>query len=94
MILKICGITNSQDANVAVECGASALGFNFYRRSPRYIAPERVAEIATPVHVLRVGVFVNESRERVESIAREAALDIAQLHGDESPADYPAGLGV
>ena len=94
MILKICGITNQEDAIAAVAAGANALGFNFYRRSPRYLAPERAAGIASAPGVRRVGVFVDEARERVEEIARVAALDVAQLHGDETPADYPASLAV
>ena len=94
MILKICGITNQEDATAAVEGGANAIGFNFYPPSPRYVAPERAAEIGTPAGVRRVGVFVNETRERVEEVARMAALGVAQLHGDETPAEYPAGLAV
>jgi len=94
MILKICGITNPEDAAAAVAAGASAIGFNFYRRSPRYTEPERAAEIRTPVHVLRVGVFVNEPRAHVEAIVRTASLDIAQLHGDERAEEYPATAGV
>ena len=89
MILKICGITNQDDATAAIEAGANAVGFNFYGRSPRYIAPGQAAEIVTAKGVRRVGVFVNEKRERVEEIARAARLDVAQLHGDETPADYP-----
>lgn len=88
MILKICGITNQEDAAAAIAGGANALGFNFYPRSPRYIAPERAAEIAPAPGVRRVGVFVNAQRARVEEIARIAALDVAQLHGEETPADY------
>jgi len=91
MILKVCGITNQADADAAVEGGATAIGFNFYPRSPRYIAPERAAEISTPAGVRRVGVFVNESRPRVEEVARTAWLAVAQLHGDETQADYPQG---
>ncbi len=94
MILKICGITNQQDADAAAAGGATAIGFNFYPRSPRYIAPERAAAISTADGIRRVGVFVNESRERVEEVARIAALDVAQLHGDETPADYPATVAV
>jgi phosphoribosylanthranilate isomerase len=94
MILKICGITDQEDATAAVEGGANAIGFNFYPPSPRYITPERAAEIGTPAGVRRVGVFVNEARERVEEVARMAALGVAQLHGDETLAEYPAGLAV
>jgi phosphoribosylanthranilate isomerase len=94
MILKICGITNPADAAAAMEGGATALGFNFYARSPRYIAPESAAQIASAPGVRRVGVFVNEERARVEEIARMASLDVVQLHGNETPADYPAALAV
>jgi phosphoribosylanthranilate isomerase len=94
MILKICGITNGDDAAAAIQGGATAIGFNFYPLSPRYIAPERAAAIPSATGVRRVGVFVNESRAHVEEIARVAALDVAQLHGDEQPADYPAHLPV
>jgi len=93
MIIKVCGITNQSDAQAAIDGGANAIGFNFYPRSPRYIAPERAAAIATP-GVRRVGVFVNEPPARIAEIARIAALDTAQLHGNESPADYPANLAV
>jgi phosphoribosylanthranilate isomerase len=94
MILKICGITNQDDASAAIEAGATALGFNFYARSPRYIAPEKAAEIVTADGVRRVGVFVNEKRELVEAIVRAARLDVAQLHGDETSGDYPAAAPV
>ncbi len=94
MILKICGITNAEDAAAAIESGANAIGFNFYPRSPRYIEPERAAAIPSPPEVLRVGVFVNAGRERVEAIGQVAALDIAQLHGDEAAAEYPSGMPV
>jgi phosphoribosylanthranilate isomerase len=94
MILKICGITNQADAVAAVEDGANAIGFNFYPPSPRYIAPECAAEIATPAGVRRVGVFVNETRGRVEEVGRIATLDVAQLHGEETPAEYPSDLTV
>jgi phosphoribosylanthranilate isomerase len=94
VILKVCGITNVEDAALACAEGATAIGFNFYRRSPRYVAPERAAGIPTPAGVRRVGVFVNEPRESVERIARLAALDVVQLHGDETPADYPAAVAV
>jgi phosphoribosylanthranilate isomerase len=85
MILKICGITNQKDASAAIDCGATAIGFNFYSASPRYVTPERAADIQTAAGVRRVGVFVNEAPARLEEIARLARLDVAQLHGDESP---------
>ena len=94
MIFKICGITNAEEATAAMEGGATALGFNFYPRSPRYIAPEDAAQIPSAPGVRRVGVFVNEAPGRVEEIARIASLDVAQLHGDETPADYPGGVAV
>jgi len=94
MILKVCGITNQEDCDAAIAGGATALGFNFYPPSPRYIAPERAAEIASAPGVRRVGVFVNEDRKRVDEIVRIAALDVAQLHGDETSAEYPAAAPV
>lgn len=93
MILKICGITSARDAIAAIDAGATAIGFNFYSPSPRYITPELAAAILTP-GVRRVGVFVNELPERIEEIARIARLDIAQLHGDELPGNYPRYVGV
>ena len=93
MILKICGITNQEDAWAAIAGGANAIGFNFYPRSPRYIAPELAAEI-TSYGVRRVGVFVNESPVQVETVARLVGLHVAQLHGDERPSDYPASIAV
>src|SRR3954471_21087445 len=94
MILKICGVTNQEDANAAIAAGANAIGFNFYPKSPRYIAPERAAEIVTGAGIRRVGVFVNEPKGRVEETAHAAALDVAQLHGDEIPSDFPADVAV
>jgi phosphoribosylanthranilate isomerase len=90
MILKICGITNQDDASAAMDGGANAIGFNFYLPSPRYILPERAAEIATAAGVRRVGVFVNEMRARVEEIARLVRLDVVQMHGDETSAEAKA----
>lgn len=87
MIVKICGITTEQDALAAAEAGASALGFNFYPRSPRYVTPAHAAEIATrlPAGILRVGIFVSEPAARVEQIASEVPLDVAQIYGDTGP---------
>jgi phosphoribosylanthranilate isomerase len=93
VILKICGITSQEDADAAIASGATAIGFNFYPKSPRYLAPDLAARITTG-GIRRVGVFVNESRAHVEATARIAALDVVQLHGDEAPADYPPGLTV
>ena len=87
--IKICGITNLEDARAAVAAGADALGFNFYKPSPRYITPQRAREIIEelPASVLAVGVFVNEPMKSVNAIASEAGIAALQLHGDESP-DY------
>jgi phosphoribosylanthranilate isomerase len=96
MMIKICGITNREDALAAIEGGAGALGFNFYPASPRYLPAERAAAIirGLPPAVWKVGVFVDESPAAILRIASQAGLDIAQLHGSESPADYPAGMRV
>lgn len=86
--IKICGITNVDDALAAVAAGADALGFNFYKPSPRYVTPQIAREIIAklPLSVLTVGVFVNEeSTQSVRSIANEAGITALQLHGDESP---------
>jgi phosphoribosylanthranilate isomerase len=96
MMVKICGITNEADAQAAAEAGAHALGFNFYAKSPRFVTPEQAGTISRrlPGAVWRVGVFVNEAPARIEAIAAEAGLDIAQLHGDESAADLPVGVRI
>ena len=85
--VKICGITNWTDARRACEAGADFLGFNFYRKSPRYISPGRAGKIVArlPKGVAAVGVFVNESEAKVAEIARAVGLDYVQLHGDETP---------
>jgi phosphoribosylanthranilate isomerase len=87
--VKICGITNLEDAIAAIEAGADLLGFNFYRKSVRYIEPEAARSIVALVRSgasvpQLVGVFVNSPLLEVQSILREADLDLAQLHGDES----------
>lgn len=87
-LVKICGITNLDDALAAIAAGADALGFNFYKPSPRYITPRSACEIIEqlPAAVLTVGVFVNEeSPQAVMNVANEAGLKALQLHGDESP---------
>lgn len=94
MMVKICGITNREDALAAVEAGAGALGFNFWPRSPRCITSEQAARLldGLPAGVLKVGVFVNQPE--AGEIARRLGLDVAQLCGEERPADYPAGVRV
>jgi phosphoribosylanthranilate isomerase len=85
--VKICGLTNLDDVLAALDAGADALGFNFYPPSPRYVAPQRVAEmvVRVPSHVWTVGVFVDEARERVAQIAAATGLTALQFHGNESP---------
>jgi len=84
--VKICGITSMEDALMAAEMGADALGFVFYRKSPRHITPETAAAIVRqlPPFVTTVGLFVDESGARVDSIRRQVGLDCLQFHGQES----------
>ena len=86
MKVKICGITNIEDADVAVRAGADALGFVMYRKSPRFVEQAVVKRIVAglPPFVLPVGVFVNEEPERVRTLMDDCGLALAQLHGDES----------
>jgi phosphoribosylanthranilate isomerase len=87
--IKICGITRLEDALHAADCGADALGFIFYRKSPRYIDPEAAAKIIArlPGRICAVGGFVNEDAEVVKTVAASCGLDLIQLHGNEPP-DY------
>ena len=80
----------------AVEGGASALGFNFWRRSPRYVTPETARGMMErlPATVWKVGVFVDEDAAAVSRMARETGLDIVQLHGQETAQSFPKGVRV
>lgn len=96
VLLKVCGITSFADAAVAIDCGATYLGFNFYRLSPRFIEPAAAREIIErlPSHIVSVGVFVNEAQpDDVISIMEASGVKMAQLHGDETP-DYCAQAGA
>ncbi len=86
-IIKICGITNENDALTAVEAGANALGFNFYSKSPRFISLETARRIAfrLPDGVLKVGVFVEPSEEELKLAIDHVPLDVVQLHGKHVP---------
>ena len=85
--IKICGITDRDDALHALDCGADALGFVFYERSPRAITRDRAQAIiaALPPLVTVVGLFVNADPRIVREIADDCGLDVIQYHGDESP---------
>jgi phosphoribosylanthranilate isomerase len=86
--VKICGITNWPDARRAIDAGADFLGFNFYAGSPRCVTPAKARLIVRrlPKKVASVGVFVNETEQKMLEVAKAVGLDRLQLHGDESPA--------
>lgn len=85
--VKICGITNYDDAIAAVEMGADLLGFNFYPKSPRFVPAEKVMQIVAklPAFIDIAGVFVNSSLEEIREAISQCQLNWVQLHGDESP---------
>ena len=98
MKVKMCGITNYEDAAMIVDQGADALGFNFFPKSPRYIDPADARSIISriPPFVVSVGLFVNVAEQSlVAAIARAAGVQVLQFHGDETPeycrgfADWP-----
>lgn len=83
--VKICGITNITDAKVAVDLGVDLIGFNFYKKSPRYIEPQQAKEIAMalPSFVETVGLFVDSSIDEIRDIGSHSWLNWVQLHGDQ-----------
>ena len=89
MFVKICGITRLKDAEAAVACGANALGFVFWPKSPRFVDPYRARDIVStlPPFVTAVGVFVNQATDYVNGVATLAGLGAVQLHGDETVAN-------
>ena len=93
--VKICGLTRIQDALDAVGFGADALGFNFFRRSPRFVTSRAASRIIAelPPFVSKVGVFVNASRAEILRTIDASGIDTIQLHGDESP-DFCEGFDV
>jgi phosphoribosylanthranilate isomerase len=85
MMVKICGITRREDALAAVDAGASAIGFIFYSKSPRYVPPLTAAALGDGLDTWKVGVFVDESPAAIEAVMRAARLDIAQIYGGSAP---------
>jgi phosphoribosylanthranilate isomerase len=85
MMVKVCGITRREDAIVAVEAGASAIGFIFYPKSPRYVTPEKARELGEGIDAWKVGVFVDEPAAHIEEVMRAANLDVAQVYGENIP---------
>ncbi len=85
--VKICGITNREDALAAVESGCDGLGFIFHKKSPRYISPENAKKIILelPPKVIKIGVFVNSREKFIKNIARLCSLDMLQFHGNQTP---------
>ncbi|MBF0230408.1 MAG: indole-3-glycerol phosphate synthase TrpC [Desulfamplus sp.] len=87
LMVKICGLTNPEEALLSVEAGADAIGFIFYPKSPRYISPEQASEITRkiPNHIMTTGVFVDDDYKAITKIVKACSLKAVQLHGNESP---------
>ena len=85
--VKICGITNYEDAVAALDMGADLLGFNFYPKSPRFIKPEKAVQIINklPAFIDVAGIFVNASIDQIQEVKNLCSLDWVQLHGNENP---------
>ena len=96
MFVKICGITNRDDAMAAIDAGAAAVGFVFYGASPRCADPAAIESWISeiPSTIWKAGVFVNEEPEKIEEITAQLGLDIAQLHGEETPDRHPRGIRI
>ncbi len=90
--IKICGLSDERGVTSAVDAGANLVGFVFFRRSPRYIAPEAAAELASlvPRGVKKVGLFVNPTDADLDTVLKTVRLDMIQLHGKETPARVDA----
>ena len=96
--VKICGITNLDDAMAAADFGADALGFVFFKNSPRYLSPANAKKIIKrlPPFISTVGVFVNENKNTIEKVVLQTGINIIQLHGEEPPAAcrFPEHLAI
>ena len=90
--IKICGLTRPQDVQAAVDAGADGIGFVFYEKSPRYIAPTDAARLiaAVPAFITTTGLFVNATADQVQAIVQIAPVSLLQFHGDETAAECAA----
>jgi phosphoribosylanthranilate isomerase len=95
-VVKICGITNEEDARVALEAGANALGFNFYPGSARFLLPADAERIVNslPGDYLKVGIFVNSTEDEMLKVADRLRLDVLQLHGERCAIPASASCGI
>jgi phosphoribosylanthranilate isomerase len=94
--IKICGITNVEDALAAAEAGADAIGLNFFEQSPRHVSRETALQIAAvlPKNLKKVGVFVNATPSEIRSLHQDLSFDLVQLHGDEPPELLSTLIGI